>query len=119
MYLCVYGELNRTPLPIKRKQKIISFWVRIESSNEKPLLTEIYNFLLSNDGNVPWIHAVKKILEESGKLDISDEVIGNTHQIYSDIKETIYKSTGIGGNPKLWALLYVLVFKPIDSLKPN
>ena len=87
----VYGELGRTPLFIKRKLKMISFWLRLKSSNENPLLSEMYNYLLSNNGDVPWICGIKKILEESGKPDIFDEVIENTDQIYSEIKEILYK----------------------------
>ena len=70
---------------------MISFWLRLKSSNENPLLSEMYNYLLSNNGAAPWICEIKKILEESGKLDIFDEVIGNTDQIYSEIKEILYK----------------------------
>ena len=51
----------------------------------------MYNYLLSNNGDVPWICEIKKILEESGKPDIFDEVIENTDQIYSEIKEILYK----------------------------
>ena len=65
---------------------MISFWHRIKSSNENPLLSEMYNYLLSNNGDVPWIYEIKKILEESGKLDIFDEVIENTDIIYLEIK---------------------------------
>ena len=53
--LGVYGELGRTPLLIRRKLKMISFWLRLKSSNENPLLSEMYNYLLSNNGDVPWI----------------------------------------------------------------
>ena len=84
--LGVYGELGRMPLLIRRKLKIISFWHRIKSSNENLLLSEMYNYLLSKNGDVPWIYEIKKILEESGILDIFDEVIKNTDTIYSEIK---------------------------------
>ena len=66
---------------------MISFWLRLKSSNENPLLSEMYNYLLSNNGDVPWICEIKKILEQSGKFAIFDEVLGNTDQIYSEIKE--------------------------------
>ena len=56
-------------------------------SNENPLPSQMYNYLLSNDGDVPWMYEIKKILEESGTLDIFDEVIGYTYQIYSEIKK--------------------------------
>ena len=46
----------------------------------------MYNYLLSNNGDVPWIYEIKKILEESVKLDIFDEVIENTDIIHSEIK---------------------------------
>ena len=70
--LGVYGELGITPLFMRRKLKIIYFWLRIESSSENPLQTEMYNYLLSNNGEVPWIYEIKNI-----------------------------NYTGIGGNPKL------------------
>ena len=70
---------------------MISFWLGLKSSNENPLLSEMYNYLLSNNGDVPQICEIKKILEQSGKLDIFDEVLGNTDQIYSEIKEMLYK----------------------------
>ena len=80
--LGVYGELGKTSLFIRRKLKIISFRLRLKSSNENPLLSEMYNYLLSNNGDVPWICEIKKILKESGKLDIFDEVIENRSNIF-------------------------------------
>ena len=84
--LDVYGELGRMPLLIRRKLKMISFWHIIKSLNDNSLLSEMYNYLLSNNGDVPWIDEIKKILEESVKLDIFDEVTENTDIIHSEIK---------------------------------
>ena len=71
----VYGELGRSPLSIKIKLRMISFWNRL-LSNENKLSTKLYKLLHTlHDGGVidhKWVRHIKTIFDEAGLSYIFD-----------------------------------------------
>ena len=47
---------------------MISFWLRLKSSNENPLLSEMYNYLLFNNGDVVRSVRSRKFLRNQENL---------------------------------------------------
>ena len=66
----VYGECGKVPLAIKIKVRMISYWTRLISMQERSLNHIMYNILFKldrhNTYSAKWITAIKNILNECG-----------------------------------------------------
>ena len=67
----IYGELDRYPIEITIKSRMINYWSRLINGKHNKLAYILYHTMRGSDGiHSNWVFKIQRILEECGRPDL-------------------------------------------------